>query len=201
LRRTLCLVVDRACDRHPLVPTVAAVVEAGVDWVQLRDRALEGADWLSWAQDVAAAARGAEILVNRRVDVALAIAACGVHLGFDAISPAEAAALLPAGSRIGVSAHSPEEVRAAQAAGATYAHLAPVWDPLSKPRERPALGPGILAEACASGLPVLAQGGVSADRCAEVLGAGAAGVAVTGDLLLADDPVAATRALRAALDR
>ncbi len=201
MRKTLCLVVDRQCDRHPLVPTVEAVVEAGVDWVQLRDRVLEGADWLSWAQDVAAAARGAEILDNRRVDVALAIGAHGVHLGFDAIAPADAAAVLPAGSRIGVSAHSPEDVRAAQAAGATYAHLAPVWDPLSKSRERPALGPGLLAEACASGLPVLAQGGVSADRCAEVLGAGAAGVAVTGDLLLADDPVAATRALRAALDR
>ncbi len=197
----LCLVVDRACDRHPLVPTVAAVVAAGVDWVQLRDRVLEGADWLAWAKDIATAARGAEILVNRRVDVALAIGAHGVHLGFDAISPAEAAALLPADSRIGVSAHSAEDVRAAQAAGATYAHLAPVWDPLSKAPERPALGPGLLAEAGAGGLPVLAQGGMSADRCGEVLGAGAAGVAVTGDLLLADDPVAATRALRAALDR
>jgi len=183
------------------VPTVTAVVEAGVDWVQLRDRALEGADWLSWAKEVATAASGAEILVNRRVDVALAIAAQGVHLGFDAISPAEAAALLPDGCRIGVSAHSPAEVRRAQAEGATYAHLAPVWDPLSKRPEHPPLGPGALAEACGSGFPVLAQGGVSADRCAEVLGAGAAGVAVTGDLLLADDPVAATRALRAALDR
>lgn len=183
------------------MPTITAVVEAGVDWVQLRDRALEGADWLSWAKEIAAAARGAEILVNRRIDVALAIAAQGVHLGFDAVSPAEAAGLLPDGCRIGVSAHSPADVRDAQAAGASYAHLAPVWDPLSKRPERPPLGAGVLAEACESGFPVLAQGGVSAGRCTEALEAGAAGVAVTGDLLLADDPVAAARALRAALDR
>lgn len=177
------------------------MVEAGVDWVQLRDRTLAGADWLSWAKDIANAARSAEVLVNRRLDVALAIAAQGVHLGFDAVSPPEAAALLPPGSRIGASAHSPEDVRSAQAAGATYAQLAPIWDPFSKAPERPPLGPRVLAEACETGFPVLAQGGVSAARCAEALAAGAAGVAVTGDLLLADDPVAAARALRAALDR
>lgn len=193
--------VDRSCDRHPLVPTVAAVVEAGVDWVQLRERDLEGADWLAWAEALARAARGAEILVNRRVDVALAIGAAGVHLGFDALPPAEAASLLAEGARIGVSAHSPDEVRMARAAGATYAHLAPIWAPLSKPAQRPALGLGPLAEACESGLPILAQGGVSSSRCQDALSAGAAGVAVTGDLLLAHDPVAATRALRAALDR
>lgn len=174
---------------------------AGVDWVQLRDRSLEGADWLAWAKDVASAAGGAEILVNRRVDVALALGAHGVHLGFDAMPPAEAAALMPPGARIGVSAHTPGEVATAREAGATYAHLAPVWDPVSKAPERPALGPERLAEACSFGLPVLAQGGVSADRCEAVIAAGAAGIAVTGDVLLAGDPVAATRALRRALDR
>jgi thiamine-phosphate pyrophosphorylase len=197
----LCLVVDRSCDRHPLVPTVTAVVEAGVDWVQLRDRALPGADWLAWAKEIAEAARGAEILVNRRVDVALAIAAEGVHLGFDALGASQAAALLPPGSRIGVSAHSAEQVRAAEAAGASYAQLAPIWDPVSKRPERPALGLEQLALACAGGLPVLAQGGVSASRCPQLRDAGAAGVAVTGDLLLADDPGRAAQSLRAALDR
>ena len=174
---------------------------AGVDWVQIRDRALGGDAWLAWAREVAAAARGAQILVNRRVDVALSIAAHGVHLGFDALSPPEAARLLPPTSRIGVSAHSVEAVRAARDAGAGYAHLAPVWDPLSKRPERPALGPEVLAEACTTGLPVLAQGGITPDRCRDAVAVGAAGVAVTGHLLLAEDPVAATRALRAALDR
>ena len=173
---------------------------AGVDWVQIRDRSLGGDAWLAWAQQIATAARGAEILVNRRVDVALSIAAHGVHLGFDALAPGEAARLLAPDSRVGVSAHSVEEVQAARDAGASYAHLAPVWDPISKRPERPALGAETLAEACATGLPVLAQGGVTPDRCRDAIAAGAAGVAVTGHLLLAEDPVAATCALRAALD-
>ena len=192
--------VDRGCDRHPLLPTLSAAVATGVDWVQIRDRVLDGAAWLAWAREVAAAAAGAEILVNRRVDVALAMGTHGVHLGFDALAPDEAARLLPPGARVGVSAHSVEAVRTARDAGADYAHLAPVWDPISKPPERPALGLETLAEACETGLAVLAQGGITPDRCREAVRAGAAGVAVTGHVLLAEDPVAATRALRDALD-
>lgn len=204
----LCLVVDRHCDRHPLVGAVEAAVEAGVDWLQIRDRELEGRDLLAWADELATAGRRAargtdrplKVIVNRRIDVALAIGADGVHLGFDALAPEEARQLLPRGAWIGVSCHTTHEVRAAREAGASYAHLAPVWDPLSKPSERPALGVEGIREACRHGLPVLAQGGVTAERCPELRAAGAAGVAVTGCILQADDPGAATAALRAALD-
>ena len=175
-------------------------VAAGVDWVQLRDRALSGAAYLAWARDVVSAAHGAKIIVNRRIDVALALGADGIHLGFDALPPSEALALLPPGSPIGVSAHTPGEVRTARDAGATYAHLAPVWNPISKASQREPLGLEGLRAACAQGLPVLAQGGVTAARCAAALAAGAAGIAVTGDILLADAPGAAAAALRAALD-
>ena len=196
--------VDRACDRHPLLDAVRAAVEAGVDWVQLRDRELTGADYLSWARALRAASRGARIIVNRRIDVALALALSGmdwgVHLGFDALPPAEARALLPADAEIGVSAHTPDEVRAARDDGASYAHLAPIWKPISKPSGGAALGAAGLRTACRFGLPVLAQGGVSAERCPEALAAGAAGIAVTGSVLLAEDPGAAAAALRAALD-
>ncbi len=201
----MCLVVERACDRHPLLESVEAAVEAGVDWLQVRDRELEGAELLAWASDLCAAARrgarsrGVKIVLNRRVDVALAIGADGIHLGFDALGPEDAALLLKRGAEIGVSAHTPDEVAAARDAGATYAHLAPIWAPLSKAAERPALGIAALEAACRHGLPVLAQGGVSAQRCAAVLAAGASGVAVTGDILLADDPGRAAATLRAAL--
>ena len=207
-RAVLCLVVDRHCDRHPLPQAVAAAVAAGVDWLQIRDRELEGAALLAFAQRLADAAREAaararrdvRIFVNRRIDVALAIRADGVHLGFDALPPAEAAALLPRGTILGVSTHSPEDVGAARSAGAHYAHLAPVWQPVSKPAERAALGTSGLRAGCLERIPVLAQGGVTAARCAAVLAAGAAGVAVTGDVLLADDPGLAAASLRAALD-
>ncbi len=182
---------------------MAAALSGGVDRVQVRARELGGAALVELVATLAAAARrespAAEILVNRRVDAALAAGADGVHLGFDAVTPAEARRLLPAGVRIGVSCHAPEEVAAAAAAGADYAHLAPIFDPLSKPRERPALGLDALAASASHGIPVLAQGGIEADNAGAAIAAGAAGVAVTGAILAAPDPRAAAVGLRAAL--
>lgn len=183
-------------------------MRGGVDWLQIRDHELEGAALLALARELSRVARRAaaarngsvRILVNRRVDVALALGADGVQLGTGAMAPADARRCLPAGASIGVSLHAPEEVPAALAAGATHAQLAPIWSPLSKPAERPALGVARLREATRFGLPILAQGGVRADRCAEAVAAGARGVAVTGDILLAGDVFAAAAALRAALD-
>jgi thiamine-phosphate pyrophosphorylase len=179
-----------------------AVFEAGVDQVQLRDRALGGAALLEAADALCACARGVtravRVVVNRRADVALAAGAHGLHLGFDALSPARARGLLGAGAWIGLSAHAPDEI-----AGATtlsYAHLAPIFDPLSKPASRPALGLGALTAARTRGVPVLAQGGIDPANVAAAIAAGAAGVAVTGFLSGADDPARAAAALRSALD-
>jgi len=187
--------------------SVAAAVAGGADWVQLRERALPARELLAWADAVSAAARAAagrerrvRILVNRRVDVALAAEADGVHLGFDAMAAAQARALLGAGRLVGVSAHAAAELAAAAAEGADYAHLAPIFAPFSKAPERPALGLAALAASRDAGLPVLAQGGIDAARAADAVRAGAAGVAVTGAVLGAADPGAAARALRAALD-
>lgn len=204
----LCLVLDRGTTRHPLVQTVDAAVRAGVDWVQIRERELESRALLDMAQQVTKAARTAalasgrdvSILVNGRVDIALAVGADGVHLGFDAMSEGDAAALLGPGAAIGRSLHSAEEVPSAIRAGATYAHLAPIWAPKSKPATRPALGTTELERASASGLPLLAQGGVTVERCALALAAGAVGIAVTGAIGMAGDPGAATAGLRRALD-
>jgi len=187
---------------------VAAAVGAGVDWVQLRERDLPGAELLALADAVAGAARSAarerggelRILVNRRMDVALAVGADGVHLGFDAVDPHTARRLLGPDALVGVSTHSAEEARAAEAGVVSYVQLAPIFPPLSKRASRPPLGTRGLAEAAAAGVPVLAQGGVDAGNAAAVVAAGAAGVAVTGAILLARDPAAAAAALRRALD-
>jgi thiamine-phosphate pyrophosphorylase len=184
---------------------VAAAVTRGVDWVQVRERELPGAGLVDFAQGVAEAARGAgaragrpvKVIVNRRVDVALAVGADGVHLGFDAMPPQEARRLLGPDALVGVSCHAPAEVGAA--GGASYAHLAPVFAPLSKAPSRPPLGLEALGVA-AGARPVLAQGGVEAGNAAACLAAGAAGVAVTGAVLQARDPGQAAAALRAALD-
>ena len=184
---------------------VAAAVAGGVDWLQVRERGLDGAELLAFAEAAAGAARDAaaraghalQVIVNRRVDVALAIGAQGVHLGFDAVGTEVARQLLGPDALLGVSCHAPEEVHAA--GGASYAQLAPIFPPLSKAASRPALGLGAL-RAAAGARPVLAQGGVEASNAGACLEAGAAGIAVTGAVLMADDPGAAAAALRAALD-
>jgi thiamine-phosphate pyrophosphorylase len=206
-RPILCLVVDPRAAKRELASAVAAAVAGGVDWVQVRDRELEALELLALAESLARAAREAarrrgslvRVLVNRRADVALAAGADGVHLGFDGLPAQEARRLLGEAAWIGISAHAPEEVGRALPA-ASYAQLAPIFAPLSKPSSRPPLGVGALRRAAGAGIPVLAQGGIDAGNAGSALAAGAAGVAVTGAILLADDPGAAAAALRAALD-
>jgi len=190
-----------------LEESVAAAVEAGVDWVQLRERELDTnalialGDAVTQAARHAAGGRAVRIVVNRRCDVALAIGADGVHLGFDAIDPETARRLLGSEAWVGVSSHSAADVRAAEKQGASYVHLAPIFPPHSKAPSRPALGLEGLADATVGTIPVLAQGGIDASNAGEVVAAGAAGVAVTGSILQAVDPRAATAAIRNALDR
>ncbi len=197
--------LDRGAARGDLLESLAAAVAAGVDRVQVRERAMEGRELLEFSQAVCDTARGAaraagrtvRVVVNRRVDVALAAGADGVHLGFDGVDAGTARRLLGPEALVGVSCHAPAEVR--DAAGASYAHLAPVFPPLSKAATRPALGTAALREAARHG-EVLAQGGVDAGNAASCIAAGAAGVAVTGAVLMAADPGEAARSLRRALD-
>ncbi len=176
--------------------------------MQIRDRELSGAALLDLTDSLSGAARQAafacgrevRILVNRRTDVALAAAADGVHLGFDAVDPGAARQLLGDGALVGCSAHSPREIFE-RCAAASYTHLAPIYAPLSKASTRPYLGLGGLREATSSGdVTVLAQGGISAANAPGVCAAGAAGVAVTGAILQSVDPERAAEALREALD-
>jgi thiamine-phosphate pyrophosphorylase len=181
---------------------VRAACDAGVDWLHVRDRSLDGAALLAAVDRALAAARSSprrvQVLVNRRADVALAAGADGVHLGFDALPVAAARVLLGRGARIGVSLHDPAEL--ASAHGADYVHLAPIFAPLSKASERPPLGVAALRAAAASGVPVIAQGGIEAANARAALDAGAAVVAVIGAITGADDPARAAHALRSALD-
>jgi thiamine-phosphate diphosphorylase len=200
-------VTDREISGRPLAEAVEDAVRAGVDWVQVREKDLEGGALCSLVLAIAAAARrGARsrggqvrVLVNRRTDVALAAEVDGVHLGFDAVAAGDARQLLGASKLVGASCHAPEEVGQAAGAGASYAHLAPIFAPISKRSSAPELGTAALREAAHWGLPVLAQGGIQPETAREAVGAGAAGVAVTGAILMAEDPAAAALALRQAL--
>src|SRR5216110_1710874 len=181
-------------DRHGTA-VVEAALDAGLPAVQLREKDLPGRPLLALAERLrAATARtGALLFVNDRIDVALAAVADGVQLGTGSVPVEVARRLLPAGALVGVSTHAPGEA----AAGADFALFGPVWE---TPSKAGAQGEARLQEAVrAAAIPVLAIGGVTAERVPAVRAAGAAGAAVIRALLAAPDAAAATRELLAAL--
>src|SRR5437773_240954 len=181
-------------DRHGTA-VVEAALDAGLPAVQLRDKDLPGRPLLALAERLrAATARtGALLLVNDRIDVALAAGADGVQLGTGSVAVEVARRLLPAGALVGVSTHAPGEA----APGADFALFGPVWE---TPSKAGAQGEARLHEAVrGASIPVLAIGGVTAARVPAVRAAGAAVVAVIRAILAAPDPGGATRALLAAL--
>ncbi len=207
----LALVADCGADPAAQLEKIRAALAGGVNWVQIRDRGAEPADLLHFA-DAVREAGAPRLLINRRLDVALASGADGAHLGFDALSLADARACWRAATGnsgpahasaplFGVSTHSVEEAHQAWKAGADYVHLAAIYPPISKRGGAPAIGPAPLRELGRLGIPVLAQGGIEVKRVESVIEAGARGVAVTGAILGADDCEHAARALRDALDR
>jgi thiamine-phosphate pyrophosphorylase len=134
------------------------------------------------------------IMAHDDLDAVVATGAGGVHLpaGSD---PKAARALLPDG-RIGVSAHSPAEAAAMIAAGADYVTISPIFPTDSKPGYGPALGLAGLAEAAAiANGPVVALAGINPDNARSCIEAGAAGIAVMGEVMRAPDPEATVRAL------
>jgi thiamine-phosphate pyrophosphorylase len=185
-----------------LVRAVARAVAGappGAVAVQLREKDLGGRDLLRLAEELRAVTRaaGALLLVNDRVDVALAAEADGVHLPGGGLPVPEARRLLGPGRLIGTSAHSAEAARAAAEAGADFVVFGPVYATPSKLRYGPPQGPGALGAAAraAGRVPVLAVGGIEPARVPECAREGAAGVAVIRSAFGAGDPAAAVAAL------
>ena len=139
------------------------------------------------------------LVVNDRADVALAAGAAGVHVGVDDLAPALLRRVVPPGFIIGASVGNDDEV--ARAAGADYVGIGPVYATGSKADAGAAIGAARFTElATRCALPAVAIGGITSDRVAEVLAAGASGVAVISALFGASDPTQAARAIRSALD-
>jgi len=142
------------------------------------------------------------VLVNDRVDVALAAGAAGAHLGWDDIPLGAIRPHVPPGFVLGISVGSVAEAERAASLPADYWSVGPCFATANKPDAGPALGPegfAALARLAPEGVPVIGIGGITVANAATVTAAGAAGVAVIGAILGAQDPEAAARALRAAL--
>jgi thiamine-phosphate pyrophosphorylase len=201
----LYLVTDRHATRgRPLPGLIETCLDAGLRAVQLREKDLVGGALLALARELRrlTARHEARLLVNDRVDVALAVEADGVHLPGGGLPPDVARRLLGTGRLLGVSTHSPAEAAAAGSGGADFAVFGPVYDTPSKRPYGAPLGLDALADACRRArVPVLAIGGVTAACVPEVRAAGAAGVAVIRALLEAEDPARATKELLEACAR
>jgi thiamine-phosphate pyrophosphorylase len=193
------LITDPSAGPGLAVRAAAALrrVPPGVAAVQLRARGAGGRAMLDEARALRAAtsAAGQLLLVNDRLDVAIAAEADGVQLPAAGVSPADARRLLGPRALVAVSCHSVADVARARAEGASFATFGPVHDTPSKRAYGPPVGIARLREAAALGLPLVALGGVDAGNAAEAREAGAWGVAAIRAWLDAPDPAATVAAL------
>lgn len=198
------------CDARPHdedpEPLLDAVLDAGVEIVQLRDKGLDDRGLCAAARPFreAADAHGALFILNDRPDLVGACEADGVHVGQEDMTVAEARVQAPPGSLVGLSTHSEDQVRAASdAAGPDrpdQISVGPIW-PTPTKEGRPGTGLGLIEFASREAtLPWFAIGGINPTNIDEVIAAGARRIVVVRAIRDADDPAGAARALRAALE-
>jgi thiamine-phosphate pyrophosphorylase len=192
----ICLVTDRrrlapgapagvAHDR--VVAQARDAVDAGIDLLQIRERDLEARDLAALVSDVLAVTTGTRtrVVVNDRLDVALACGADGVHLRADSVPVAAARRIAPEGFLIGRSVHGVADL--ADISAADYLVAGTVFPSASKSAEHVCLGvDGLRAIVGLTRVPVLAIGGIVEDRVEDIAAAGAAGVAAIGLFIGAD---------------
>jgi thiamine-phosphate pyrophosphorylase len=199
LSSRLLLVTDRHQTKgRPLVPLLQRVLSAAVPIVQLRERDLSARELVTLAREVQVltASRRSQLLINDRIDVALALEGVGVHLRSNSLPVSVARELMGAQRLLGISVHTVEEAVLAQSQGADYVVLGPIYETPSKQMFGPPLGIHILEKACRLiRIPIIGIGGVTAARAREMRCVGAFGAAVITAILGADDIESATREL------
>lgn len=194
----LCYVTDRhllrsqqSSDAAPtgdLFARIERAVAAGVDWIQIREKDLPARELLELTRRVIAVTRQeanpqTRVIVNDRLDVAIAARAAGVHLGGDSIPVAEAVPWCRAGNAppdfmVGASCHNVQEAIAVERAGGNYIFFGPVYETPAKMKFGAPQGVDKLAEVCRSvQIPVLAIGGIDEENAEACVRAGAAGIA------------------------
>jgi thiamine-phosphate pyrophosphorylase len=204
LESRLLVVTDRhQTNGRSLLSILQQILTVGTPAIQLRERDLSAKELLAFARDVKTITTppdsqlaDSQLLVNDRIDVALSLEGVGVHLRSNSLPVTVARQLLGPKRLLGVSAHSMDEAVQAEANGADYVVLGPVYSTPSKQSFGPPLGLSTLTAVCrAVRVPIIGIGGVTIDRARDVRRAGAFGVAVITAILGAEDVKAATRAL------
>ena len=182
-----------------LVDLASACFAGGARFVQIRAKGMPSGQLFDVASAVETLARqaGARLIVNDRADVARLVGAAGVHVGQEDLDPAAARTVVGAEAIVGVSTHTPVQWEAAVMAPVNYVAVGPIFGTVTKETGYEAVGletVRLASQATGShGLPLVAIGGITLDRAADVLGAGASAVAVISDLLATGDPAARVR--------
>lgn len=193
LLRLIVILDEQAAAGRDLADLAAAAVRGGATMLQVRAKQLRAGALADLTRRVIAAAGDVPVLVNDRLDVAIAAGAAGCHLGQDDFPIADALSLVPSGFLLGGSAGEADEARRATAAGAHYLGVGPVHATTHKNDAGAAIGvTGFVRVREATTLPCVAIGGVTAADIPALLAGGAAGIAVVGAVLAAPDPERAT---------
>ncbi len=199
----LYLLIDCSLPLDAFRSQISRLADSGVDLFQLRDKAAEGSRLMSYARaaiDVLKN-RAVQLIVNDRLDVALACGAAGVHLGQDDLSLADARRVAQGRLWIGVSTHSLAQAIEVEQGGADYIGCGPTFPSQTKSFDAFA-GTEFLSQAAAKvNIPMFAIGGITCDNLVQVLKAGCQRIAVSGAIHHASDPCLAAQQLKKQLMR
>jgi len=193
----------RVAGERDILDVVRAAIRGGATVIQLREKEATTREMIRLGEALHEITRqaGIPLIVNDRVDVALAIDAEGVHVGQDDMPAAVARRLIGPDKILGVSAETVAQALEAQRDGADYLGVGDVYGTPTKPNAGPPIGVEGLAEiARAVSIPVVGIGGITPENAAAVIDAGAVGVAVISAVVGAADPEAAARRLRAVVE-
>jgi thiamine-phosphate pyrophosphorylase len=167
------------------------LAESGVELIQYRNKKAPSRELFEISKRLSAelAHRGVRFIVNDRPDIALLTGAGGVHVGQDDLAVEEARAICGAGRWVGVSTHTLEQVAAADRTSADYVAFGPIYATTTKQNPDAVVGTELLRQARRHTVkPLVAIGGITLERAAEVYGAGADSLAVVRDLICAANP-------------
>lgn len=195
---SIYLVTDDGClQGRALIDCVREALEGGVTLVQYRAKTASSAEMYNEALQLKALCDSFNVplIINDRLDIAMAVGAAGVHLGQDDLPCAAARRILGEDYIIGVSAHNPAEAKAALQSGADYLGCGAVFGTATKADVKKLGTEGLEAICKAKGLPVVGIGGVTADNYREVRAAGAEGAAIVSGILAQPDIRATVRAI------
>ena len=206
----LCAIIDTDAAARvgwPVIDLAKAFLDGGARFLQLRAKSMHGGQMLETATAIAGLARscGARVIINDRADIARLSGADGVHVGQEDLAPAAVRAIAGDEAIVGLSTHTVDQLERAAAKPVSYLAIGPVFGTTTKATGYDAIGLEMVREAArrahARGLPLVAIGGITLDLAPSVIAAGAASVAVIGDLLSTGDPARRTREFTETLNR